>query len=61
MNKSDLLKIAVGLLLSYIIYTMFNTNKAPGCGNCPDCQSNGCENCPGCQSNGCENCPGCQY
>ena len=61
MKQSDLLKIAVGLLLAYIVFTMFNKNKAAVCGNCKGCQANGCENCPECQSKGCENCAGCQH
>jgi len=50
MKQSDLIKVALGLLFAYLVFTMYN--KVKGCENCKGCQSNGCENCAGCQDKG---------
>ena len=59
MKQSDLIKVALGLLFAYLVFTMYN--KVKGCENCKGCQSNGCENCKECQDKGCGNCAGCKH
>ena len=61
MKRSDLIKVALGLLFAYLVFTMYNKVNVKGCENCKGCQSNGCENCKGCQDKGCENCAGCKH
>ena len=61
MKQSDLINIAIGILLGYFLFSILNkTNISKGCANCKECQSKGCENCKECQSKGCDSCKGCQ-
>ena len=60
MKKSDLINIAIGILLGCVLSRFINSAQSlKGCGNCKECQSKGCENCEECQSKGCENCKVC--
>jgi len=60
MKKSDLINIAIGILLGYFIFSILNKTTTHDCGNCKECQSKGCDNCKECQSGGCGSCKGCQ-
>ena len=50
MKQSDLINIAVGILLGYFLFSILNKTNIHDCANCKECQSKGCDSCKGCQS-----------
>ena len=38
MKQSDLIKVALGLLFAYLVFTMYNKVNVKGCENCKGCQ-----------------------